>query len=169
MQWISSINDAIAAVKTQTGVTVGSRRTVIVTALEASNLSKRDMFGLSDPYATVCIQDADSAITNMPRNKKVKTDYMKKTLNPRWNTQFSFEACSSSSVIVEVFDHDRLGKDDFLGMASIPMTELSTYPDGQPIDRWYPLRKKNMSDSGTVCIIIIRRTAGDRHNTHQDS
>ncbi|XP_014900342.1 synaptotagmin-1-like isoform X1 [Poecilia latipinna] len=56
-----------------------------VNIMEAKNLKKMDVGGLSDPYVKIVLQQ------NGKRIKKKKTTVKKNTLNPYFNESFSFE------------------------------------------------------------------------------
>lgn len=56
-----------------------------VVILEAKNLKKMDVGGLSDPYVKIVL------MMNGKRLKKKKTSIKKCTLNPYYNESFAFE------------------------------------------------------------------------------
>lgn len=56
-----------------------------VVILEAKNLKKMDVGGLSDPYVKIALMQ------NGKRLKKKKTSIKKCTLNPYYNESFTFE------------------------------------------------------------------------------
>ena len=78
-----------------------------VCILEAKNLKKMDLGGLSDPYVKIAL------MSNGKRLKKKKTSVKKCTLNPYYNESFQFEVpfeqINKVSVIVTVIDYDRIG------------------------------------------------------------
>ena len=101
---------------------------VHVNIKQAKDLGKGDMIGKSDPYA-VLSHDGNKKKSKVERNNQ----------NPEWNLEADFpvDRDSSKNIKVDIFDHDRLGKDKPLGSALIDITELA---GGIPInDEWIPL------------------------------
>ncbi|MCQ2820865.1 MAG: TerD family protein [archaeon] len=94
------------------------------TFLRGNDLLAADMNGKSDPYAL--IPNGQTGFLNFPSNKGFKTDPKKDTLNPIWNK--SFDICVApdycSSIRIEVYDHDAIGSDDFLGYNNYNMEYL---------------------------------------------
>uniref|UniRef100_A0A3B3ZPP7 C2 domain-containing protein n=1 Tax=Periophthalmus magnuspinnatus TaxID=409849 RepID=A0A3B3ZPP7_9GOBI len=84
-----------------------------VNIMEAKNLKKMDVGGLSDPYVKIVLQQ------NGKRIKKKKTTVKKNTLNPYFNESFSFEIpfeqIQKVQVVIMVFDYDKLGSNDPIG------------------------------------------------------
>ncbi|XP_078126223.1 synaptotagmin Va [Sander vitreus] len=84
-----------------------------VNIMEAKNLKKMDVGGLSDPFVKVVLQH------NGKRIKKKKTSVKQNTLNPYFNESFSFEIPFSMiqklQVIITVYDYDKLGSNDAIG------------------------------------------------------
>ncbi|XP_071763461.1 synaptotagmin-A-like isoform X2 [Centroberyx gerrardi] len=84
-----------------------------VNIMEAKNLKKMDVGGLSDPYVKIVLQQ------NGKRLKKKKTTVKKNTLNPYFNESFSFdvpfEQIQKVQVVITVFDYDKLGSNDPIG------------------------------------------------------
>lgn len=81
--------------------------------LEAKNLKKMDVGGLSDPFVKVVLQHQGK------RLKKKKTTVKQNTLNPYFNESFSFEIPFSIvqkvQVLITVYDYDKLGSNDAIG------------------------------------------------------
>uniref|UniRef100_A0A8C0QEG9 E3 ubiquitin-protein ligase NEDD4-like n=2 Tax=Canidae TaxID=9608 RepID=A0A8C0QEG9_CANLF len=77
----------------------------------------------SDPYVKLSLYVADE-------NRElalVQTKTIKKTLNPKWNEEFYFRVNPSNHrLLFEVFDENRLTRDDFLGQVDIPLSHLPT-------------------------------------------
>ncbi|XP_065821002.1 synaptotagmin Va isoform X2 [Labrus bergylta] len=84
-----------------------------VNIMEAKNLKKMDVGGLSDPFVKVVLQH------NGKRLKKKKTSVKQNTLNPYFNESFSFEIPFSQiqkiQVLITVYDYDKLGSNDAIG------------------------------------------------------
>lgn len=84
-----------------------------VNIMEAKNLKKMDVGGLSDPYVKIILQQ------NGKRIKKKKTTVKKNTLNPYFNESFSFEIpfeqIQKVQVVIMVYDYDKLGSNDPIG------------------------------------------------------
>ncbi|XP_075890519.1 synaptotagmin-1-like [Nelusetta ayraudi] len=84
-----------------------------VNIMEAKNLKKMDVGGLSDPYVKIVLQQ------NGKRIKKKKTTVKKNTLNPYFNESFSFEVpfeqIQKVQVVITVYDYDKLGSNDPIG------------------------------------------------------
>ncbi|KAL5960995.1 Synaptotagmin-1 [Taenia solium] len=84
-----------------------------VNILEAKNLKKMDVGGLSDPYVKL------SLMLQGRRIKKKKTTIKKCTLNPYYNESFSFDVpfdlIQKVNLIVTVVDYDRVGSSDPIG------------------------------------------------------
>ncbi|XP_019717440.1 rasGAP-activating-like protein 1 isoform X1 [Hippocampus comes] len=82
--------------------------------IEARDLAPRDISGTSDPFARV-IYNSHSA----------ETSIIKKTRFPHWGETLELdldpqELSEEGTVIVEVWDWDMVGKNDFLGKVEIP-------------------------------------------------
>ncbi|XP_056263823.1 synaptotagmin Va isoform X2 [Pseudoliparis swirei] len=84
-----------------------------INIMEAKNLKKMDVGGLSDPFVKVVLQH------NGKRLKKKKTTIKQNTLNPYFNESFSFEIPFSQiqkvQVVFTVYDYDKLGSNDTIG------------------------------------------------------
>lgn len=127
-------------------VPTAGKLTVVV--LEAKNLKKMDVGGLSDPYVKL------SLILNGKRVKKKKTTIKKHTLNPYYNESFTFELpfeqIQKVSLVVTVVDYDRIGTSDPIGQVILGCnstgTELRHWSDmlanpRRPIAQWHGLQE----------------------------
>ena len=108
----------------------------------AEDLCKKDIFGASDPYVQVCSsQDAclhppslqvyrelvGSYWLERPANAIWRTGTVKRTLNPVWNQSFEVDVDPTKHVIIaDVFDENRLTRDDFLGRVTVTLEGLET-------------------------------------------
>lgn len=93
----------------------------------------------SDPYAK---------LVTSSQKKSVKTKVIPKTLNPVWNELFLLDM-RDGDLVVEVWDHDMIGSNDFLGYATITSDIASLEPNAV-IDRWLRLVPRSMKDSNSV-------------------
>ena len=84
--------------------------------LSASNLDSADIGGTSDPYCSV----------NLGKEKIFKTKIKKKDLNPIWNERVSIDVVtrSSTSLTIEIMDHNSFSKDSLLGIVTLPLRNV---------------------------------------------
>ncbi|XP_025000323.1 E3 ubiquitin-protein ligase NEDD4-like isoform X6 [Gallus gallus] len=98
-------------------------RILRVKVVSGIDLAKKDIFGASDPYVKLSLYVADE-------NRElslVQTKTIKKTLNPKWNEEFYFRVNPTNHrLLFEVFDENRLTRDDFLGQVDLPLSHLPT-------------------------------------------
>ncbi|KAF7637005.1 hypothetical protein Mgra_00003584 [Meloidogyne graminicola] len=126
-------------------VPTAGKLTVVV--LEAKNLKKMDVGGLSDPYVKIVLMQ------NGKRLKKKKTSIKKCTLNPYYNESFSFEVpfeqIQKVMLLITVMDYDKLGSNDAIGRVLLGCAatgaELRHWMDmlaspRRPIAQWHTLQ-----------------------------
>ncbi|XP_013780479.1 synaptotagmin-1-like isoform X2 [Limulus polyphemus] len=127
-------------------VPTAGKLTVVI--LEAKNLKKMDVGGLSDPYVKISIHQGSR------RLKKKKTTIKKRTLNPYYNESFtfqvSFEQIQKVHLVVTVVDYDRIGTSEPIGKVVLGCnatgTELRHWMDmlsspRRPIAQWHSLKE----------------------------
>ncbi|KAJ3448091.1 tricalbin-1-related [Anaeramoeba flamelloides] len=99
---------------------------VTLTNFKGSNMMACDRSGTSDPYLVI----------NFDGTQKFKSKVIKKTLNPVWK-KFSckityetrmFERMTSKYLTINVFDRDRFGSDDPMGMMKVDLWTIATGP-----------------------------------------
>ncbi|KAJ4849795.1 Synaptotagmin-3 [Turnera subulata] len=90
-----------------------------VKVIRAIKLMKADILGLSDPYVKLSLTGE-----KLPAKK---TTVKKKTLNPEWNENFKLIVKDPGSQVlqIQVFDWDKVGGHDRLGMQMIPLKVLT--------------------------------------------
>lgn len=90
-----------------------------VEVLDGSNLPAADRNGYSDPYCKFLLNGTEV----------FKTKTQKKTLHPVWNESFDVPVRSRTAAVfkAEVYDWDFADKADWLGAASIPLSELEPF------------------------------------------
>ncbi|XP_051892691.1 E3 ubiquitin-protein ligase NEDD4-like isoform X12 [Pristis pectinata] len=96
-------------------------RVLRVKVISGIDLAKKDIFGASDPYVKLSLYVADE-------NRElalIQTKTIKKSLNPKWNEEFLFRVNPQNHrLLFEVFDENRLTRDDFLGQVDVPLNYL---------------------------------------------
>ncbi|KAB2085963.1 hypothetical protein ES319_A05G432600v1 [Gossypium barbadense] len=90
-----------------------------VKVVRAHKLLKMDFLGTSDPYVKLNLTGE-----NLPAKK---TSIKKRNLNPVWNEQFKLVVKDPKSQVLqlEVFDWDKVGTHDRLGMQFVPLKLLT--------------------------------------------
>ncbi|XP_037817045.1 E3 ubiquitin-protein ligase Nedd-4 isoform X6 [Lucilia sericata] len=112
-----------------------------IVVLNGKTLAKKDIFGASDPYVRIDLNTINGDINI----DSVLTKTKKKTLNPTWNEEFLFRVKPSEHKLVfQVFDENRLTRDDFLGMVELTLANLPTEQEGIVLEpQSYPLRPRS--------------------------
>lgn len=120
----------------------------------ATDLYKKDIFGLCDPYVKLTLKRKNKTLECYATRKK------KKTLNPDWKEKFVFKNkinLQHDSLLLEVFDENRLTRDNFLGKLHfklqhlpIEMRKADIYTHGNSAT--YPLKPRSAKSrvSGTL-------------------
>ncbi|KAG2392582.1 hypothetical protein C9374_011307 [Naegleria lovaniensis] len=104
---------------------------VVLSDFKCTNLTAADRNGFSDPYIK----------GNFDNFRTFKTPYKKKTLNPQWegfSVEFDYHTKFGSKLhlkkfLIDVYDHDMLGKDNFLGCCAVDLFTLASGPVKQCI------------------------------------
>ncbi|XP_042204029.1 E3 ubiquitin-protein ligase NEDD4-like isoform X3 [Homarus americanus] len=109
-----------------------------------SGLAKKDIFGASDPYVKIELVNVTTNGTDDVVDC-VLTKTKKKTLNPRWDEEFVFRVKPAEhKLVLEVFDENRLTRDDFLGLVELPLINLPRESEGRQIPhRHYRLQPRS--------------------------
>ncbi|XP_036903268.1 myoferlin isoform X4 [Sturnira hondurensis] len=130
---------------------------------QARNLMALDKDSFSDPYAHVSF---------LHRSKT--TEIIHSTLNPTWDQTIIFDEIeiygepqavlqNPPKVIVEIFDNDQVGKDEFLGRSTCsPLVKLNSEVDITPRLLWYPVMNgdKACGDVLVTAELILRHKDG---------
>ncbi|XP_038058833.1 rasGAP-activating-like protein 1 [Patiria miniata] len=128
----------------------GGRKNLKIELLEARDLAVKDKTGSSDPFARLTFEE-----------QKFDTRTIKKTRFPRWHETFTLtlpESLEGAVVDITVWDWDRVGDDDFMGRASLTVSEL---PVGRTVRRWLrldprPEKERDLEASKNLGSIRIR-------------
>ncbi|XP_051002362.1 myoferlin [Acomys russatus] len=130
---------------------------------QARNLMALDKDSFSDPYAHVSF---------LHRSKT--TEIIHSTLNPTWDQTIIFDEVeifgepqtvlqNPPKVIIELFDNDQVGKDEFLGRSVCsPLVKLNSEIDVTPKLLWHPVMNgdKACGDVLVTAELILRNKDG---------
>ncbi|XP_053306934.1 myoferlin isoform X2 [Spea bombifrons] len=130
---------------------------------QARGLIALDKDSFSDPYAHVSF---------LHRSKT--TEIIHSTLNPTWDQTLIFNeieiygdpqtiAQNPPNVVIEIFDNDQVGKDEFLGRSTCaPMVKLNPEVDVTPKLFWHPVMNANQhcGDVLVAAELILRDKEG---------
>ncbi|CAM9683911.1 unnamed protein product [Heterosigma akashiwo] len=88
-------------------------RTLFLTIIGASGLPKMDTIGWCDPYVIM---------TNISTRQKEKTEIIYDNPEPTWEENMAVTIASArDTIVLEVFDYDRVGQDDYIGASILPL------------------------------------------------
>lgn len=118
---------------------------LVVRVIEAQNLPPTDPNGLSDPYVRLQLG-----------KQRYKTKVIKKSLNPRWDEEFSFRVDDlNEELVVSVMDEDKFFNDDFVGQLKVPMSLVFDEEIKSLGTAWYTLQPKSKKsknkEAGVLC------------------
>ena len=151
---------------------------VRIRIMKASNLTKKDIFGASDPYVAIYLANKDHVreeLQMLDRNFRTsemdndsetfiytdqirRTATIKRTLNPTWNETFEIQMnLRNQSLVFDVFDENRITRDDFLGR--VHMLDVENVPERYSGYNIYYLKKRSPRSnvSGTLkleCFVL---------------
>ncbi|PON67979.1 Synaptotagmin-like mitochondrial-lipid-binding domain containing protein [Trema orientale] len=129
---IPILDPSTAAIKKPVGI-------LHVNVVRAHKLLKKDLLGASDPYVKLSLTGE-----SLPAKK---TTIKKKTLYPEWNENFKLIVKEPESQVLrlQVYDWDKVGGHDRLGVQTIPLKLLTPYERKEfKLDL---LKDTNLSDS----------------------
>eukprot|EP00092_Neocalanus_flemingeri_P022269 GFUD01024149.1.p1 GENE.GFUD01024149.1~~GFUD01024149.1.p1 ORF type:complete len:971 (+),score=234.93 GFUD01024149.1:83-2995(+) len=152
--------------------TQNTTRILRLTIEKAKNLTKKDIFGASDPYVQVYRELIYNYEIANPTNKVRRTATKKKTVNPEWNETFEIDIDPQKhEIILDVFDENRLTRDDFLGRVTISMAVVDDID--YRVSKELQKRSERSNIGGTLefsCQFITSEIqTDDPVNDHQDT
>ncbi|KAJ7948847.1 C2 domain containing protein [Quillaja saponaria] len=127
-----------------------------VEIVEASDMKRADLYGLSDPY-----------VKGHLGAYRFRTKTQKKTLSPKWYEEFKIPIISWESpnvLAIEVHDKDHF-VDDALGDCSV---NISDFRDGQRHDIWLPLQNIKTGRLHLAITILEDTIKGDANLRDQE-
>jgi Ca2+-binding EF-hand superfamily protein len=125
---------------------------ITVGVLSAINIPIGDRTS-SDPYVKV----------KLGRTNQLKTNVIKKTLNPQWNKRFNPMTLKEKppELTFELYDHDNLSKDDLLGLVVIQYDQIEWDGEMKTITEDLQNRLDCFLDSGAPAPIpVLEATKG---------
>ena len=119
---------------------------VMLQILDGKAFPAADNNGFSDPYCVIWINDYTGKDLIQDSKKAggtgyhVKTEVHKKTLDPVFNEQFKFNVSDpeGQELVLQFYDQDFVGKDDFLGQVVFPLRSVARTIDNIT-DKRFPL------------------------------
>ena len=133
----------------------GSELSLSLQVISASGLSQKDIFGYSDPYVVINTENKNVGCPWEPSSRSVRTKTCKKTLNPVWNENFivNFDPLEEF-VVLDVFDENRITRDDFLGRVILTPEYLANVQSRCSINCFLEKRSERSNVSGTILLGI---------------
>ena len=121
--------------------------TLTIYIQQAQNLPVMDSNGKSDPFVKLKINDNRGNILSG------KTSIIPETLNPKWYQSFTFNNIPINETLkIEIYDFDKLRRDDLMGDLEILLTTQSNRGPGINFDvkNWFLINSK-YPDSKLQC------------------
>ncbi|XDV17684.1 hypothetical protein PO909_023510 [Leuciscus waleckii] len=107
---------------------------LIVGVVRCVHLAAMDANGYSDPFVKICLKP------DMGKKAKNKTQIKKKTLNPEFNEEFSYEIkhaeLAKKTLDISVWDYDIGKSNDYIGGCQLGITAK-----GERLKHWYECLK----------------------------
>uniref|UniRef100_A0A672T9C2 Rabphilin-3A-like n=1 Tax=Sinocyclocheilus grahami TaxID=75366 RepID=A0A672T9C2_SINGR len=107
---------------------------LIVGVVRCAHLAAMDANGYSDPFVKISLKP------DMGKKAKYKTQIKKKTLNPEFNEEFSYEVkhaeLAKKTLDISVWDYDMGKSNDFIGGCQLGITAK-----GECLKHWYECLK----------------------------
>eukprot|EP01125_Pyxidicula_operculata_P011469 TRINITY_DN375_c0_g1_i3.p1 TRINITY_DN375_c0_g1~~TRINITY_DN375_c0_g1_i3.p1 ORF type:complete len:1271 (+),score=399.18 TRINITY_DN375_c0_g1_i3:14-3826(+) len=137
---------------------------VSTTILRAKDLPSADLNGKSDPYVAVVVNNSDGADPEVV----LKTQKIKCTLNPDWISKETGDhpPTLTSHIVIdkkitinfELWDWDRVGKDNFLGLVSMNFQSilklLGSETSVKDREEWFPIIDPKKGAKGHLNLLI---------------
>ncbi|KAI9123988.1 hypothetical protein K1719_005288 [Acacia pycnantha] len=132
---------------------------LVVRVIEAKNLPPTDPNGLSDPYVKIQLG-----------RQRFKTKVVKKSLNPKWDEEFSFRVDDlNEGLHFCVMDEDKYFHDDFVGQLKVPVSLVFEEEIKSLGTAWYSLQPKGKKSKNKECGEIRLSIYFSQNNSSLDS
>uniref|UniRef100_H2RL00 Rabphilin 3A n=1 Tax=Takifugu rubripes TaxID=31033 RepID=H2RL00_TAKRU len=128
---------------------------LIVGIVRCVHLAAMDANGYSDPYVKICLKP------DMGKKGKCKTQIKKRTLNPEFNEEFSYDIKHSElakkTLDISVWDYDIGKSNDYIGGCQLGITAK-----GERLKHWYEcLKNKDKKIERWHTLYIENHVASD--------
>ncbi|XP_047448102.1 rabphilin-3A-like isoform X2 [Mugil cephalus] len=128
---------------------------LIVGVVRCVHLAAMDANGYSDPYVKICLKP------DMGKKGKCKTQIKKRTLNPEFNEEFSYDIKHSElakkTLDISVWDYDIGKSNDYIGGCQLGITAK-----GENLKHWYEcLKNKDKKIERWHTLVNENHTASD--------
>ncbi|KNC47959.1 uncharacterized protein AMSG_04193 [Thecamonas trahens ATCC 50062] len=91
---------------------------------------------------SVSVDSASSSPDIPPPDRVFSTKVVRQTLDPVFDEEFTLDLegldLASTRIVFQLWDFDRVGHDDFLGLVVVPLSHLDA--DGAVLDGWFEVR-----------------------------
>ncbi|KAK4259178.1 hypothetical protein QN277_005535 [Acacia crassicarpa] len=132
---------------------------LVVRVIEAKNLPATDLNGLSDPYVKIHLG-----------RQKFRTKVVKKSLNPKWDEEFSFRVDDLNEELhFCVMDEDKYFQDDFVGQLKVPVSHVFEEEIKSLGTAWYSLQPKGKKSKNKECGEVRLSIYFSQNNSSLDS
>ena len=90
------------------------------------------------------------------KKRKYETKIKRKTLNPVYNEKFHFEVgfseLASRSLMLVIYDFDRMSKDDRIGQLRIPLSSVDL---GAELHEWRDVQAPEVEAEEVICRSLL--------------
>jgi len=98
----------------------GETRLLKVAVVSATHLASKGFFGGADPYIKISLLEPGDG--GKETVSDAKTKIKKKTINPNWDEEFTFNVKpGTNNILFEVFSNNKVKEDSFLGQCELPL------------------------------------------------
>lgn len=152
----------------ENAVQPGATKLLRLRIVAGHSLAKKDIFGASDPYVRIDLVKARGESYTVLDSLYTKTK--KKTLHPKWDEEFVIKVDPQEhKIVMEVFDENRLTRDDFLGLVELPLAGLPVERPGRHIPhKYYLLRPRSTKSRVKGHLQVYHAFLEDGDQSQQD-
>ncbi|XP_061354863.1 C2 and GRAM domain-containing protein At1g03370-like [Gastrolobium bilobum] len=132
---------------------------LVVRVIEAKNLVATDPNGSSDLYVRLKMG-----------KQRFRTKVIKKSLEPKWDQQFTFWVDDlKEKLVISVIDDDKFFNHDLVGKLKVPVSHVFDEEIKSLGNAWYSLRPKNKKSKNKECGEILLSISLFQNNASVES